>query len=76
VDGKEDHMQKRQHPPQSKTPLTPPTGEELDILMRAIQDAVNGALVRRIEAIRLLTQCHTMLLRCQLRATAGSEEAA
>jgi hypothetical protein len=44
--------------------------------MRAIQDAVNGALVRRIEAIRLLTQCHTMLLRCQLRAAAGGEELA
>jgi len=51
-----------------------PTGEELAKLLDTIQHAVDGALVRRSEAIALLSDCHALLLRCQAALPAATTD--
>jgi hypothetical protein len=45
-------------------PWGTPTGAEVERLLDTVQQAVEGALVRRSEAIGLLVECHMMLHRC------------
>ena len=46
-------------------PWGTPTGEEVEHLLDTVQQAVEGSLVYRSEAIGLLIQCHMMLHRCR-----------
>lgn len=41
-----------------------PTPEELEQLLTVVHQAASGALQRRCDALRLLSQCHDMLQRC------------
>ena len=52
-----------------------PTAEELEGLLGVVQKAVEeeGALVRRFDAILLLSSCHTMLRRCQIALAPAAE---
>ncbi len=44
-------------------PWGTPTGEEVERLLDTVQQAVEGALVHRSEAIGSLVECHMMLYR-------------
>jgi len=60
------------------SPWGTPTGAEVERLLDTVQQAVEGSLVRRSEAIGLLVECHMMLHRCHEAiapvAVAGGKE--
>lgn len=45
-------------------PWGTPTGAEVERLLDTVQEAIEGTLVCRSEAIGLLIECHMMLHRC------------
>ncbi len=45
-------------------PWGTPTGKEVERLLDTVQEAIEGTLVCRSEAIGLLIECHMMLHRC------------